>query len=173
MKQISVREFMSRNPVTARGSMSIPELVTLLKRNRVRSAPVIDDDHHLLGVITESDLFLRPKGVPFSLEKIPSLLGQIVARGEIGQIDLLCKRVKVEEVMTRNVTSVKEDATLEDVAMLMYEWKLTLLPVVTDGRLVGVIRRVHVLEQIYGETEPVSDDQLEAVEEEELILSLA
>jgi Mg/Co/Ni transporter MgtE len=96
-----------------------------------------------------------------------------VARGEIGQVDLLCKRVKVEEVMTRNVNSVTKDATLEDVAMLMYEWKLTLLPVVTDGRLVGVVRRVHVLEQINGETETVSDSQLDVVEEEELVLSLA
>jgi len=174
MKLIPVRDFMSHQPVTARGSMSIPELVALLKRNRIRSVPVVDDEHHLLGVITESDLFLRPKGVPFSLERVPSLLGQMVARGEIGQVDLLCKRVKVEEVMTRNVNSVGEDATLEDVAMLMYERKLTLLPVVTEGRLVGVIRRVNVLEQIYGESAPAGDAELpEVVEEEDLVLSLA
>jgi CBS domain-containing protein len=174
MKHLHVRDFMSRNPVTARGSMSIPELVTLLKRNRVRSAPVVDDDHRILCVITESDLFLRPKGVPFSLEKVPSLFGQMVAKDDIGQVDLLCKQVKVEEVMTRHVTSVGEDATLEDIAMLMYEWKLTLVPVVADGRLVGVVRRIHVLEQIYGESTPAeAGSRLEAPEDEDLVLSLA
>jgi CBS domain-containing protein len=173
MKQIPVRAFMNRDPVTARGSMSIPELVALLKRNRIRSAPVVDDHGRVTGVITESDLFLRPKGVPFSLEKIPSLLGQIIARGEIGQIDLLCKQVKVDEVMTRHVTSVSEDATLEDVAMLMYEWKLTLVPVVTDGRLVGVVRRIHVLEQIYGEKVPDDLSALAEIEEEATELALA
>jgi CBS domain-containing protein len=155
-RMIRVREFMSSPRVVAHGDMLLPKLVNLMRTHQVRSAPVVDDRGHLIGVVTESDLFLRPKGVPFSIERLPSLFGQIVDPEEFDRLEL-CKRVRVEEVMTRNVTTVGEDAALVDVAMLMYERKLTLVPVVAAGRLIGVVRRLDVLEMIYGDGQPAAE----------------
>lgn len=157
MKRIPVCEIMSRKPVVARGDQHLPELVALMRASRLRSLPVVDDSGRLIGVVTESDLFLRPKGVPFSFEKLPSILGQIVVKDELDQVDL-CKKVRVEEVMTSNVTAVGEDTALQDVAMLMYERKLTLVPVVAEGKLAGVVRRIDLLEIIYGAGPTVTDE---------------
>ena len=52
--------------------------------------------------------------------------------------------------MRTNVATASESDTLEDVAMLMYEKNLALVPVVEGDRLVGVLRRIYVLRQIYG-----------------------
>ncbi len=119
-----------------------------LRQCGVRAVPVVGDDGRLLGVVSETDLFLKEKGVPFSLEKVPTLLGQVVVQDELQDFEL-CQRVKVEEVMTDGVTSVEASATLEEVAMLMYERGFSVLPVVEGDRLVGVVRRIDILTRLY------------------------
>ncbi len=150
MKKIPVAEFMTRELIVARREMPLTELVALLREHGVRGLPVTDESNRLVGVVSETDLFLKEKGVPFSLEKVPSLLGQMVDKDEVDQVEL-CKKVKVGEVMTGPVTTVDEETTLEDVAMLMYERHLTMLPVVDDGELVGVVRRIDVLRLLYSD----------------------
>ncbi len=150
MKRIPVSRFMSRELIAARQEMPLTELVGLLQEHCVRGLPVIDQAKRVVGVVSETDLFLKEKGVPFSLEKVPSLLGQVVDKDEVGQVEL-CKKVTVGEVMSSTVTTVDEETTLEDVAMLMYERHLTMLPVVDDGELTGVVRRIDVLRLLYGD----------------------
>ncbi len=150
MKRIPVSRFMSRELIAARQEMPLTELVGLLQEHAVRGLPVIDQAKRVVGVVSETDLFLKEKGVPFSLEKVPSLLGQVVDKDEVGQVEL-CKKVTVGEVMSSTVTTVDEETTLEDVAMLMYERHLTMLPVVDDGELRGVVRRIDVLRLLYGD----------------------
>ena len=150
MKRIPVSRFMSRELIAARQEMPLTELVGLLQEHGVRGLPVIDQAKRVVGVVSETDLFLKEKGVPFSLEKVPSLLGQVVDKDEVGQVEL-CKKVTVGEVMSSTVTTVDEETTLEDVAMLMYERHLTMLPVVDDGELTGVVRRIDVLRLLYGD----------------------
>ena len=150
MKETPVSEFMSRDLTAASKEMPLTELVALFKENKVRGLPVTDDDDRLLGVVTERDIFLKEKGVPFSLETVPTLLGQVIDKADIDQVEL-CRQVTVEDVMRANVATVTETDTLEDVGMLMYEEKRALVPVVKDHKLVGVVRRIHVLREIYTE----------------------
>ena len=58
-------------------------------------------------------------------------------------------KVTVEDVMRPNVATVTEIDTLEEVAMLMYKEHRALVPVVDGEKLVGVVRRIHVLREIY------------------------
>jgi len=110
---------------------------------------VVDEGGNLLGVVSETDLFIKEKGVPFSMEKVPTLLGQVIGEDQIEDIDL-GKGVTVREVMTRDVITIDSSATLEDAAWLMHKKKLSLLPVISDGSLVGEVRRISVLRVIYG-----------------------
>lgn len=148
MKQTPVSDFMSRDLTSARKEMPLTELVALFKENKVRGLPVTDEEDRLLGVVTERDIFLKEKGVPFSLETVPTLLGQVVDKADIDQVEL-CRQVTVEDVMRPNVATVTETDTLEDVAMLMYKEHRALVPVVDSEKLVGVVRRIHVLREIY------------------------
>ena len=107
-----------------------------------------DEDGRLVGIITERDIFLKEKGVPFSLETVPSLLGEVVDKDDVDEVGR-CQSVQVDEVMHQNVNAIDPEMPLEDVAMLMFENNLTLVPVVTDDKLIGVVRRIHVLRQIY------------------------
>ena len=149
MKKIPVKEFMVREPITIDRDMPLTEFVRLLSVHKVRAMSVTDEDGKLIGVVSETDLFIKPKGVPFSMEKVPSLLGQVIDKNDVDHVDAT-QSVKVGEVMSTVLNTVAPDTTLEDLAMLMYEKHLTLVPVVEDGKLVGSVRRIDVLRKLYG-----------------------
>lgn len=154
MKNRTVEQFMSPDLVAAKPDMKLAELVALFAEHGVRALPVADDDNRLVGVISESDLFLKEKGVPFSMgQKVPSLLGEAIGRERLDSLER-CQQVTVGEVMSTSAITAAKNATLEDVAMLMHERRLALLPVAQDGELVGVVRRISVLKEIYGGGSP-------------------
>ena len=148
MKKVPVAELMDKDPVSTRPGAHLTELVGQLKRHGFRAMPVVDDDGRLVGVVGETDLFLKEKGVPFSLEKVPTLLGRMVAEDELQDFKPT-RRVRVEEVMSTTVVTVPPDATLEDAAMLMLKRDFSLIPVVDGDRLVGTVRRIDILMRLY------------------------
>ncbi len=139
---------MTRDPVTARPDWTLPELVEQLIELGVRGLTVTDDDGNVVGLVTETDLFLKDKGVPFSLEKVPTLLGAVVDLEDTDYFQPY-HEIQVSEVMTRDVVTVDESATFEQIALLMLRKKVTLVPVLSDGKLVGEVRRFHILKLIY------------------------
>ena len=148
MKDLHATEFMETEPACARPDMPLAELVALFWRERVRALPVVDGER-LVGVISETDLFLKQKGVPFSLEKVTTLLGEPVSPDRLSNL-ARCDRVTVGEVMTDHPTTVAPDTTLEQAALLMHERHLSVLPVIDGERLVGMVRRIDLLRRIYG-----------------------
>lgn len=149
MKRVSVTRFMRSEPAVARPDMALVDFVAALDSNRVRSMVVVDDLARVVGVASETDLFLKERGVPFSMEKVPTLLGRVIGRDGIDRPDYSVG-VTVGEIMTREVVSVSVNDTLEDVAWTMLRRKVSLVPVVSDGALVGEVRRIDVLRMIYG-----------------------
>lgn len=148
MKRIQVREFMQREPETADAEMLLAELVALLRKGGYRALPVTDSSGGVVGVISESDLFLKEHTLPFSTQRLPSLLGEVINKE---QIDVVGSRAEmtVGEVMHPGAVTVDEETTLEDLAILMCERQLSMVPVVRDGKLVGVVRRGDILKIIY------------------------
>ena len=140
---------MRSDPPVASPDMSLAEFVAGLEANSVRSMVVVDQGR-VVGVVSETDLFLKERGVPFSMEKVPTLLGRVIGKDEIDRPDH-SRGVKVSEIMSRDVVCVSVNDTLEDVAWLMLRKKVSLIPVVSDGELAGEVRRIHVLRLIYGE----------------------
>ena len=54
------------------------EIVRLLTKHRINAVPVVDEEFHVIGMVGEDDLFLKEKGIPFSLVKLPTLCKQWV-----------------------------------------------------------------------------------------------
>jgi len=152
MKKYPVKEFMTREVVTVQPDSSLSDVIALLAGNLVRSLPVTDTEGHLVGIISETDLFLKERHAPFSTQKVPTLLGRIIDEQDIDQLDS-SKRIPVEQVMRREVETATEETTLEEAAMKMMRLGITNLPVVRDGRLIGVVRRIDILRVIFRESE--------------------
>jgi CBS domain-containing protein len=133
---MKVSELMSRNVVTIGTSDSCLEAVARMHKARVRHLPVVDKQGALLGIVTDRDV----RHHLFA----PRVLKQV---GTI-TIDVLLKTVPVTAVMSSPVLSVRADDEILEAARVMLEDKVGSLPVVENGRVIGIVTETDVLRQI-------------------------
>lgn len=129
--------------VTVPPTMPVASLARLLAERGISSAPVTAPDGALLGIVTEADLLRRLAGA----NDAPIGWVRNLFRKTDSQANSYARThgMVAQDVMTRNVISVGPDSTAEHCAQLMEEHGIKRLPVITDGRLVGVVSRADLL----------------------------
>ncbi len=142
---MKVSEIMSRRVVTIGRYESCCDAVTRMHRAKVRHLPVIDDGGQLVGIVTDRDLRHRL----FS----PAIWHHI---GSV-PVDTLLKSVRVDEIMSSPVITTAPGDELEVAARVMLEDKVGSLPVVEDGRVVGIVTETDLLRRIV-ETDTASPE---------------
>ena len=126
-----VSEKMTAPPVTVSPSATLTEARTLLDRHRVRHLIVLDQ-WQLVGIITDRDI---------RQASLPHPPGQPHPEG-----DALMDLVRVSQAMTKEVITVMPETLLEHAAMLLIYHRIGALPVVKQGRVVGIITETDLLE---------------------------
>ena len=133
----TVKDVMTTRVIWVRQQASFKEMAAALRDNRVSAFPVVDDDHKVIGVVSEADLLTKE-----ALDGEPSVFDSILHHRDQEK----AKGVTAGDLMTRPaVTTIPED-TIEHAAKLMYSRHLKRLPVVdAAGHLVGIVSRADVL----------------------------
>lgn len=140
---VHARDVMSREVVTVPASMPVEALARLLGRRGISSVPVVDDAGRLLGIVTEADLLRRVAAAEDRpLGWLRRLLGDPAE-----QADTYARTHgrTAAHVMTQEVVTVAPDATAAHCAHIMERHRIKRLPVVEDGRLLGVVSRADLL----------------------------
>lgn len=161
---------MTSGIATVRSDASLGEAIALMVNRHVSGLPVLSGDDLLVGILTEGDLLRRVETgtqAPRQLRWLDILRGPGHSAAEY----VRTHSRRVEDLMTRNVATVREDAPLEDVVELMERKHVKRVPVVRGDRLVGIVSRAdlvralgRLLEQpVRAETSDVSiSDHLQA-----------
>jgi acetoin utilization protein AcuB len=116
---------MTKNPVTTTPDTSVTDALRLMREKKVRRLPVMDAHGKLVGIVADQDL----------LYATPSPVSSL----SVWEMNYLLAKLKVEEVMTRKVTTVAEDTPVEEAARIMVDNKIGGLPVMRDGQLAGIV----------------------------------
>ena len=125
-----VNERMSRHPLTAKPTLPVDAALKRMRDENVRRFPVVDDAGKLVGIVSEKDLLYAAPSPATSLS--------------IHEMHYLYSRITVEQVMTREVITIDEKAPLEEAARVMVDRKVGALPVMRDGKLVGLITETDI-----------------------------
>ena len=130
-----VKDYMTRHPLMAVPSMPIVEAKRYMWENNLRHLPVVGDGKRLLGLITRQTLLVDP--------------------GRLGSLDVweiagYLSGLTVGDVMvkTGDVITCAPEITIEEAARMMVENKVSCLPVVDDGIVVGIITETDLLTQL-------------------------
>lgn len=143
-----VREIMITDVVTFHPDDRVEEAMRLMVDRNVDGAPVVDEQGNLVGMLSNSDLIVQESELHFPT--VLSFLGATVEFGHKHFEEDLRKALgsKVSDVMSSKPVTITEDDTIERAATLMHEKDVSRLPVVRDGKLVGLVSRNDVLRAI-------------------------
>lgn len=146
---MTAKEIMKTDVLTVKPEMTVEELGRFLIEKDISGVPVADDEGNLLGIATENDLISREKRL-----HIPTLLRIFDAYVALEPPSVIEKEIRkmaatrVLDICTRDVITAKEDTPVEDIATLMAEKRVHLIPVVKGKKIVGMVGRHEMLKTI-------------------------
>jgi len=124
-----VKDRMSKKVITIDEDTTIMKALTIMKDNGVRRLPVIKDQK-ITGIVTDRDL----------KEATPSKATSL----DVHEIYRLLSEIKVKDIMSRDLLTIRPDESIEKAAMLMLKRKISGLPVMEEGGLVGIITETDI-----------------------------
>jgi CBS domain-containing protein len=165
-----VENAMTPSPMTVNASATVLEAADIMLANRISGLPVVDDKGVLVGMITEGD-FLRRHELATD-RKRSWLQGWLASPGKIADEYVRSHGRRVAEVMNEHVVVVAPTASLSDAVQLMERNDVKRLPVISDGKLVGIIARSDLLRALTRMQRPsapsTADAQIQLAVEAEL-----
>jgi len=153
-------DVMTANVITVRRDTSVREIAQLLLKHQISAVPVVDSKDALVGIVSEGDLMKRSEN---ATEGHRSWWLQIVLSARDKSADYIKSHGRTaEEVMTRRVIMVSEQTPLRDIAGVLEKNRIKRVPVVSKGKLVGIVSRANLLHGLAtaseGSTAPVAAD---------------
>ncbi len=129
-----VKDRMTKHPITISQETPVAEALTFMRQNRIRRLPVLDRHGRLVGIVSEKDLLYVSPSPATTLS--------------VYEVGYLLSKIRVEEIMTRDVITVSPDTPLEQAARIMVDNKIGGLPVMEDGVLVGIITETDIFKTL-------------------------
>ena len=140
---MQVRDVMTRKVISIAAGQTVLEAVRTMLQNRISGLPVVDAQGSLVGMVTEGD-FLR-RGEIGTERRRPKWLEFLLGPGRLAGEYVHATGRKVEDVMTGDLATVAEDDSLETVVELMERKRIKRLPVLRNGKMVGIISRANLM----------------------------
>ncbi|MEW6602916.1 MAG: CBS domain-containing protein [Nitrospirota bacterium] len=142
---LTAKDIMTKNVITVRPEATVEELARLLMEHKISGVPVVDERNNITGIVTENDLIRKNKRlhIPTVIRLFDAyiMLGSGKAEEEIKKM----AATTVEEICTKEVVSIKEETSLEDIATIMAEQHIHLLPVLGGSTVVGIVGKADVV----------------------------
>jgi CBS domain-containing protein len=142
---MTVKNYMTPNPVTAGPETTAEEIAGLLIAHRIGCVPAAGAQGAVPGVVAERDLFLRERRAPFSTVAAHSLMGAWVDPQHLEECYEKLRGVRAAEILRRDFVSILPETPIGEAALLMVKPERNHPPVVEGGRLVGIPARHDLL----------------------------
>lgn len=120
-----VKQRMSHPVITVHPETNMQDALELMRKEHIRRLPVVNRRGQLVGIVSETDLLKASPSDATSLS--------------VWEVRELLRKVKIEEIMTHEVVTITGSTPLEEAARIMADSKISGLPVMEDGKLVGLI----------------------------------
>ncbi len=135
------KEIMTKRVITVKEDTPVREVIRILLENKISGVPVVDKEDNLIGIISEADLIYKEKSLlPITSYHENHKKFMDDYRKSLAKI--------AGEIMTRDVITVSEEATVEEVATLMLEKRIKRVPVIKGKKIIGIICRPDIIKTL-------------------------
>jgi len=141
---MQAKDVMTVPVVSVTPDTKVGEIARLLLTRGISAVPVLGGDGQLEGIVSEGDLVRRPESG--TERRPPWWLALFSDQDEQARDYAKSHGRRAADVMTRNVVSVDKNATLASIATLLEKHRIKRVPVIRDGRVVGIVSRANLLQ---------------------------
>ncbi len=136
-------DVMTTQVITVAPTTEVREIAELLLQHRISAVPVVDADQHVLGIVSEGDLIRRAESE--TDQRHSWWMESLFSTESDADKYLKTHGRQASQIMTRAVISVAEDTPLYAIAQLLEKHHIKRVPVLREGRLVGLVSRANLL----------------------------
>ncbi|MEJ2717783.1 MAG: CBS domain-containing protein [Deltaproteobacteria bacterium] len=143
-------DVMTTDVITVKPDTSLRELGKILSEKHINGVPVVDDEGGVLGVVCESDLVKQNK--PLHIPTVFVILDSVIPLENPWRLHKEFKRLSataVKDIYSHPATVVEPETDLADIARLMADEKYYTIPVVKEGKLVGIVGKADLIRSLY------------------------
>lgn len=153
-------DVMTTNVITVTPDTTVQELAALLGNHGISGVPVVDAAGTLVGIVSEGDLMHRTEtGTERRTERRRvRWLDSVASERDLARDYVKSHARAVGEIMTRDVITVAETTELDEVANLLETKRIKRVPVVRDGKLVGIISRANLVRALATAKSPAAPE---------------
>src|SRR5579863_2173834 len=140
-----VKDVMTKDVIGVSPKAAVADALDIMTRSRLSGLPVIDEAGSLVGIVSEADFLRRAE---LGTEKPGHWLASMFLPGRAADIYARAHARRVDEIMTTDVATIGENGSLADAVAVMERKRVKRLPVVKDGKVIGMIARadfIHAL----------------------------
>ncbi len=143
---MNAQEAMTKDVVTVGPQTTVSDIADLLVRHRISAVPVVSDGNRVVGIVSQTDLGHRAET---GTEKRRKWWLDIFADSNSKAREYIRSHgLKAEDIMSRILVSVSKDASLSEVADVLDTHRIRQVPVMDDGKLVGMISRADLVRKL-------------------------
>jgi CBS domain-containing protein len=154
-------DVMTTNVITVGPDTSVQEVAKILSERSISGVPVVDAENRLVGIVSEGDLLHRVEtGTERRVQRRRRSwwLDTIGSDEELARQYIKSHGRTAKDVMTREVISVIDTTELADIANLLESKRIKRVPVVGDGKLVGIVSRANLVRALAAAGSRLTDD---------------
>ena len=141
-----VSDVMTRNVISIRPDDTILKAARIMLQNRISGLPVVDAEDNLIGMVTEGDFL--PRTEISTQRRRRKWIEFVLGPGRLADEFTHASGRKVEEIMTPEPVTVGENVDLATVVDLMEQNHIKRLPVLRDGKIVGIVSRANLVRAV-------------------------
>lgn len=144
--KMQAKDIMVTEVVTVKKDDTVEDVIKLLIQHNISGLPVVDEEGRVTGIVTEGDLIYRSKKL--HIPAYFTILDGYIFLESTKSLEEEMKKIaayRVEDMMTQEVITVGEEESVEEIATTMIRKKINRLPVVRDGKLVGIVSRRDII----------------------------
>lgn len=146
---LKVKDIMTRDLITVSPEMEIAHAAKILLEKRINGVPVVGGNGKMVGILCQSDLITQQKRFP--IPSLFTLLDGFIPLTSMKHIEREAQKISattVAHAMTPDPVTVMPEMSIEEVATIMVDRNFHTLPVVDEGKLVGIVGEEDILKTL-------------------------
>ncbi len=157
---MEVSEIMTKKPVTLKPNNNLKDVLEIFSEHKIEACPVLNAKKEIMGIVSHSDV-LRVADIHSKIQEstsktFPVVIGLLKGKEHFEALEDSLKKiltVPVSEFMTKTIRTVSLNDDVYEALRIMNKYKINLVPVVKDKKLVGVIARSDIIDALEKDVE--------------------